>query len=277
MSWPLWNKNIKFSPVPQTEDCEALKSPLPPPPTKLSRCAVPLLFITSIAGAALLGAFVGGRWFNNADSSFPAYVSQYSPVMKDVDMTYEMVRFNGSLMKENIFRQNASPEVDAAWVSLGVDYRVAIVPSDQAEKSGLLPSQVQVSEKHGGGFPANVEGLHHLHCLNLLRQSLYYNFDYYYQRGEGAFQNDDKILRVHVSHCLDILRQQLMCTVDVGVLGQVWWNPQQPSAYPDFNTRHKCRNFEGVRKWAEAHQAPLDVPPDYLKPPAYGDVYETMP
>jgi hypothetical protein len=43
--------------------------------------------------------------------------------------------------------------------------RSAIVPSNQAEKSGLTPDQVQISEKYGGGFPANVEGLHHLHCL----------------------------------------------------------------------------------------------------------------
>lgn len=43
--------------------------------------------------------------------------------------------------------------------------RSAIVPSDQAEKSGLSPDHVQVNGKYGGGFPANVEGLHHLHCL----------------------------------------------------------------------------------------------------------------
>jgi len=160
-----------------------------------------------------------------------------------------------------------------------------------------------VSEKYGGGFPANVEGLHHLHCLvrihfciknlseltsmyqNLLRQALYYNFDYYHTLGQGAFKNDDTILRFHVSrysqlrnpikfttnrslaHCLDILRQQLMCTVDIGVLGQVWWNRKEPRAYPDFNTEHICRNFEDVRKWAESHQAPAEMPDDFLQPP----------
>ncbi|KAK5139989.1 hypothetical protein LTR04_003219 [Oleoguttula sp. CCFEE 6159] len=192
----------------------------------------------------------------------------FSPVLKDVNISYETVTFNGSLLKENVFRQNAGPEVDAAWTSLGVD----------------------LSEKYGGGFPANVEGLHHLHCLNLLRQSLYYNFDYYHKRGEGAFVNNDAILRLHVylqianeanepkAHCLDILRQQLMCTVDIGVLGQVWWNKDEPTAYPDFNTKHKCRNFDAVRQWAETHQAPDEVPPDYLKPPMDLDhVYAEIP
>lgn len=39
------------------------------------------------------------------------------------------------------------------------------VPVEQAEESGLAPDQVKISERYGGGFPANVEGLHHLHCL----------------------------------------------------------------------------------------------------------------
>lgn len=172
------------------------------------------------------------------------------------------------------------------------------MPSSLAAKSGLLESQVQVSPQHGGGYLANVEGLHHLHCLNLLRQGLYFNYPYYAAKGAGAFRNDADILRFHVSeyflslkcsikhrlttaiaHCLDILRQQLMCTVDIGVLGQVWWNKEVPTAFPDFNTQHTCRNFEDVREWAEKHQAPKveDLPPDYLLPPKSEDVLETMP
>ena len=69
-----------------------------------------------------------------------------------------------------------------------------------------------------------------------------------------------------------------MCTVDIAMLGQVWWNKKEPTAYPDFNTRHKCRNFDAVRRWAEEHQAPEEVANDYLKPPmSLDDVYETMP
>ncbi|KAL9619245.1 MAG: hypothetical protein Q9160_006097 [Pyrenula sp. 1 TL-2023] len=201
-----------------------------------------------------------------------------APVVSDVGITYTTQRFNGSLLKENIYRQSASPEVDAAWESLGVNYRAIVVPESQASASDIRPDQVHISPKYGGGYPANVEGLHHLHCLNLLRQSLYYNYDYYHERGDGAFVNSDEIVRHHVSHCLDILRQQLMCTLDVGVLGQVWWNPPAPMAYPDFDTRHKCRNFEAVRDWAERNQAPADTPMDYLVPPKEGDrVFEEIP
>lgn len=88
------------------------------------------------------------------------------------------------------------------------------MPTEDAEQSGLAADQVKIKEKYGGGFPANVEGLHHLHCLvcqhyppnlqaaefekNLLRQSLYYNYDYYHAKGEGPFVNNDYIVRRHV-------------------------------------------------------------------------------
>lgn len=69
-----------------------------------------------------------------------------------------------------------------------------------------------------------------------------------------------------------------MCTVDVAVLGQVWVDKEQPFAYVDFNTKHTCRNFEDVRRWAEVHQAPLEVPDDFLKPPrSKDDIYAEMP
>lgn len=85
-------------------------------------------------------------------------------------------------------------------------------------------------------------------------------------------------MKFHVSHCLDIVRQQLMCTVDVGVLGQVWIHPDEPEAYVDFNTRHMCRDFEAIRSWAEERQMPEVVSQDWLQPPEVGDrIYEEMP
>jgi hypothetical protein len=39
-----------------------------------------------------------------------------------------------------------------------------------------------------------------------------------------------------------------MCTVDIGVMGQVWIHPNAPEAYVDFNTKHQCRDFEVVRQ-----------------------------
>lgn len=75
----------------------------------------------------------------------------------------------------------------------------ARVPTEEAGKSGLAKDQVKIKEKYGGGYPANVEGLHHLHCLNLLRKSLVWNFEYYKNQSMGPFSNDANILKHHVS------------------------------------------------------------------------------
>jgi len=287
----LVNKPIKFTPLSQKDDSEAPLSSrtsldtVPPLRTRVpSWCAISALVITSSCLTGLLGMWAGTHWLLNPDKFCIRHTSQYSPILEELDLGYEVIRFNGSLLKANIFRQPAGPEVDAAWESLGVDYRSVAIPPDQAAQSGILPDQVKVSQKYGGGFIANVEGLHQLHCLNLLRKSLYYNFDYYHALGKGPFANSDYVLRYHVTHCLDIVRQQLMCSIDIGVLGQVWFQPPpSPFAEPyvDFNTRHKCRNFDAVRAWAEAHQIP---PPEavnmeeFYEEPKEGDtIYSVIP
>jgi hypothetical protein len=71
-----------------------------------------------------------------------------------------------------------------------------------------------------------------------------------------------------------------MCTVDTGLLGQVWWNPEQPTAFVDFNTQHKCKNYDAIREWARVRQLPEpeNGPPDLLEPPKPGDrVYAEIP
>lgn len=68
-----------------------------------------------------------------------------------------------------------------------------------------------------------------------------------------------------------------MCTVDIGVLGKVWWNVDNPTPYPDFNTQHQCRDFEAVRSWAELNQGLATWPEDYLDKPKVEDVYGSIP
>jgi hypothetical protein len=65
-----------------------------------------------------------------------------------------------------------------------------------------------------------------------------------------------------------------MCTVDVGVMGQVWYQPgssDHPEAFVDFNTKHVCRNYDAVRQWAEERQMPAEVPDDWIQKPKPGD------
>ncbi|KAF2655712.1 hypothetical protein K491DRAFT_704461 [Lophiostoma macrostomum CBS 122681] len=191
----------------------------------------------------------------DADAFCIEHISQYSPVVKEMKPGWHTHRFNGSFFHESIYRKPPSDEVDAAWTALGAD------------RTGLRSDQVKVSDYYGGGFPANVEGLHHLHCLNLLRKALC-----------------DYVVRYHVTHCLDILRQQLMCVTDIGVLGQVWYQlegEEKPTPFVDFNTKHRCRDYEAIRVWAETHQLPPESEVDmrrFYEMPKPGDkVYPEIP
>ncbi|ETN46997.1 uncharacterized protein HMPREF1541_01187 [Cyphellophora europaea CBS 101466] len=234
----------------------------------LSWLSSPIVTLVLVCIAFATGFFIQAIPFFSKDSLCAAHTTQYTPpILSDVSIEYSSVDYNGSFLQENIYRRPASPEVDAAWEALGVNYRGIRVPEDQAVAAGISKSHVRINKKHGGGYPANVEGLHHLHCLNLLRQTSKYNFDYYKALGEGAFKNDDMIVEKHVTHCLDILRQQLMCRADFSVFGQVWTHPESPKPFVDFNTRHKCVNYDAIRQWAEERQLPKGVPKDFLEPP----------
>jgi len=69
-----------------------------------------------------------------------------------------------------------------------------------------------------------------------------------------------------------------MCTIDTGVLGQVWIHPDHPEAYVDFNTQHQCKNFEAIRQYAESNQLPAQIPKDFLEPQKPGDrIYDEIP
>jgi hypothetical protein len=98
--------------------------------------------------------------------------------------------------------------------------------------------------------------------------------------GGVLFLNQDTL--TPVAHCLDTLRQVLMCNVDTGVLGQVWTlqhTSDTPEPFPDFNTAHKCKNFDAVRAWGEAFQVPPNekLPPGYITQPEKEDVIPFIP
>lgn len=147
----------------------------------------------------LLGSFIGTNHPTNLDSKCTKHTSKYcelnlptiqsarlihlAPVMEAVDVTYKKHLFDGSFSHPNIYRQDASPEVDAAWTALGADCMDTLpshysdsnslnpdttlqIPTELAEKSGFTrDNNVMINEKYGGGYFAILEGVHHIHCL----------------------------------------------------------------------------------------------------------------
>jgi hypothetical protein len=116
-------------------------------------------------------------------------------------MEYKTTTFNSSLFELNFYRADAGPEVDTAWDELGVNYRSIVISKETAARSGISSDHLKMSHAFGGGYLVNVEGLQHLQCLNLLRQGLWYNYDYYAEKKEGSFANEIEVLKMHVCEC----------------------------------------------------------------------------
>lgn len=127
---------------------------------------------------------------------------------------------------------------------------------------GASEDSARLPPESGGGYMGSLEVFHQLHCVNLLWQAT--NAEYYKDRSL-AWTDSAATLRQHLDHCADLLRQKLMCDADVGVYTYNWVK-RHSGPYPNFNTLHKCRNFEDVLAWGRAHQAPRPRSGNVTKP-----------
>ncbi|EME77461.1 uncharacterized protein MYCFIDRAFT_184222 [Pseudocercospora fijiensis CIRAD86] len=152
--------------------------------------------------------------------------------------------------------------VDDAWKELGIYYRLMLLPAQyadaynvSAEKHWLVTPENNRKAPYPA-FPVQMEAFHYLHCVNFLRQGLYYNYDFYRSNPTYFFtKGTEKEIRDHLGHCVDALRQLIMCWSDTDVLPILL--PDDPTGHPlfnDFARVKQCRNFESLRIWAEKSQ-----------------------
>lgn len=55
-----------------------------------------------------------------------------------------------------------------------------------------------------------------------------------------------------------------MCDADVGLI-TMRWVKKHDHPYPDFNTVHKCRDYDAVWRWLQEHQ--VDVSGGWIVKP----------
>lgn len=122
----------------------------------------------------------------------------HSPISDEIDITYDTVKFDGSFWNESIYTRAPSKEVEESWDALGSDLRHHVIPEDQAERYGLDPGHLKLKPEQGGGFPVMFEFHHHLHCLNLLRKTSYFNFEHYNATQTEGFQDGEAMVRKHI-------------------------------------------------------------------------------
>ncbi|KAL7957633.1 hypothetical protein V8C34DRAFT_314644 [Trichoderma compactum] len=189
--------------------------------------------------------------------------TQENPTPIDIPIQYRSILYDGTFLANSTstFRLTPSPKVDEAWEGLGTASKPLILSKSQAELAGISSDHLKTPS---GDFPVLFEFNHHLHCLNLIRKSVYFNYAYYSDPNYPGHHlgKDEETIAKHVTHCIDMLRQVIQCKPDLGVFGQYWVkDPAQgiDGSFVDFNTNHKCIEWEPVREWVHAHQTLEDM------------------
>ncbi|KAG1895122.1 uncharacterized protein F5891DRAFT_1281289 [Suillus fuscotomentosus] len=138
---------------------------------------------------------------------------------------------------------------------LGIGYLFNVRPIrmtlEQLLRTREKPSPVMARypDEYGGGYMATVEFIHQLHCIDMLRRASW--SDKYSDHDD---HDTPENYRIHLDHCIEILRQNIMCRGDVTILTYDWVEGVE-DPFPNFNTPHRCRNFEfeKVVNWVDEH------------------------
>ncbi|KAK5213985.1 hypothetical protein LTR41_000177 [Exophiala xenobiotica] len=173
--------------------------------------------------------------------------SAWSPA--DTSVGYQSVKYNVST-EDNRF-VGAGPEVDKAWREISYDMGDQWISKSDLDRLGMPRTSVEVAHPQTGqeGYRVGMEVFHQLHCLNLLRRV---TFKEYYEPLGGEFAAGPEALQHHTDHCIEVLRLNIQCNADIGLF-TLYMVEGDPQAWPQLNTKHMCRNFDGVRQWALDH------------------------
>ncbi|KAH6671337.1 hypothetical protein B0J14DRAFT_93493 [Halenospora varia] len=134
------------------------------------------------------------------------------------------------------------------------DVGISQIPYSSAIK---LPNATAPTRKGSDQYIVGLDVFHQLHCLNMIRKSLYPAYYNGYPQHVETTQNitleeTEDGMAWHLSHCIDSIRQSLMCSSDISTI--YWhWLPELDKSAPSTQTTHTCRDFSRIKKWAEEH------------------------
>ena len=169
---------------------------------------------------------------------------------------------NASLMPEDspsIFRQDPSPEVDKEWRRI-TEFGYLIITGDDIRRMGQDPANaVKASPEWGFGhedrYISQIDVFHQMHCVDVLRQALYFNHDYYFTSAVNDTEKLNPIHHAHIGHCLHVITENIMCSGVVDVFPFMWVEGSR-RPFPDFNINHKCRDFEALLEFQIKNTVP---------------------
>lgn len=179
----------------------------------------------------------------------------------------------------NVLKEHASDKADAAWDDYTLDDSILFyISKEDAAQADIDPEKhayVDNPEKGQVGYVAAIEVTHQLHCLDMMRRSLYYNINHTRatckddQCPDSPKYKDEKqfetYIQNHLDHCVDLIRQRLACTSDLGLIPFMWVGTQG-RLFPDTNRTHTCHDYNTVHRWGKKKLQDFPTPGGAVKP-----------
>lgn len=237
----------KFKDSEQVHICHKCRRPIWP-----WAAALTLLCVTALLVSAAIT-----RSPNEAECM--QKLSVWSPAFEAVE--YVDVQFQNGFFEQSKYRGRPTPEIEKAWFELW-NFGPVNIPVDKLSVLNKSKDDdwQRTKPESGGGVIGSLEVFHQIHCLDLIRQYTYK--DEYDYSNLPSFDGSPRLVREHVDHCINSLRIYLQCASDVTPY-LMKRDTQKPLGIdPDFNTQHKCRNFDAIHAWTKMHELQTD---DYQK------------
>lgn len=187
----------------------------------------------------------------------------WSPAMDLRDQTTKKTFF-GTFDAPTPFKGSPNEETEAAWDTMW-NYNTVNLTAEQMIELGRPLDSIQYPDEFGGGYLAQVEAIHQLHCLHIIWQE--HHYEAVPLLAEQKAKRPSYYER-HFQHCIDIIRQRLMCTADPGLVTFRWVEGEDTTPEPDFNTPHMCGDWDRLVSWNNDHAASVDVDTIHWRAPA---------
>jgi hypothetical protein len=124
-------------------------------------------------------------------------MSNWSPALEifnDDEMTEQ--RFVGRLREITGWRRPPSPTIDALWDDITYpEGGLVRLSKEELERINAPEYAAQYTEDMEGGYIAGIEVLHQLHCLNMMRKTMY--LDYYLPKMK-EWRDNPETLKYHL-------------------------------------------------------------------------------
>lgn len=113
--------------------------------------------------------------------------------------------------------------------------------TEQVIKLGKDPSLTVRAKDHPDLHIGIMNGMHELHCLNLIRQNLHR--DYYWPDGIRHPAH-----WLHLYHCVNVVLNALTCAGNMDVVTFNWMETQEFPFF-DFGINRVCRDWDRILEW----------------------------